>query len=268
MSDIFELRLNSGKLLEENKKVHEIGVIAMGSYLENHGSALPIDTDIKIASYVAFNVALKTGVKFLGTVCTSTEYDYVKHGIHNSLEDIISELEDIIIKYSKIGINKLLIINCHGGNSDISKKIDFLKDNIKKRLENSYSKELDMDSDVDVDLEYLKKIKHNFKDYGNIEKLKIDVKSFGYIHAYSEELSIGKYIGIYEEKKMNKHNPLNYEEIGMVGLVEARQNNKYINEEAEMVENKPAIVDANYGKELTDKMIKESIYCIKEFLKE
>ncbi|WP_209731855.1 2-amino-5-formylamino-6-ribosylaminopyrimidin-4(3H)-one 5'-monophosphate deformylase [Methanococcus voltae] len=261
---MFELRLNSGKLLEENKKVHEIGVIALGSYLENHGSALPIDTDIKIASYVALNVALKTGVKFLGTVCTSTEYDYVKHGIHNSLEDITSELEYIIIKYSKIGVNKFLIINCHGGNSDISKKIDFLKENVKKRLETNYCEE----SYLDLDLGHLKKIKHNFKDYGNVEKLKIDIKSFGYIHAYSEELSIGKYIGIYEEKKMDKHNPLNYEEIGMVGLVEARQNNKYINEEAEMVENKPAIVDVNYGKELTDHMINDSIECITEFLKE
>ncbi|MCS3900783.1 2-amino-5-formylamino-6-ribosylaminopyrimidin-4(3H)-one 5'-monophosphate deformylase [Methanococcus voltae] len=256
--DNFELRLNSGKLIDNDSKVHEIGVIAMGSYLENHGSALPIDTDIKIASYVALNVALTTGAKFLGTVCTATEYDYIKHGIHNSLEDILEELEEIIIKYSKIGVNKFLIINCHGGNSDVSKKIEQLQEKIRNNFKEYGTTE--------KELEYIKKIKYNFKEYGNTEKINIKIKSFGYIHAYSEELSIGKCIGIYDETKFNKHTPENYGEIGMVGLPEARLNNKYIDKEAKMVESIPAVVNEQYGEELIKKMVNESIEYIREFL--
>ena len=45
-----ELRVNAGNV--KNPNVHKIGIIALGSHLENHGPALPIDTDAKIASYI------------------------------------------------------------------------------------------------------------------------------------------------------------------------------------------------------------------------
>ena len=51
-----ELRVNAGNV--KNPNVHKIGIIALGSHLENHGPALPIDTDAKIASYIAFRAAL------------------------------------------------------------------------------------------------------------------------------------------------------------------------------------------------------------------
>ncbi|MBO7731294.1 MAG: creatinine amidohydrolase, partial [Methanobrevibacter sp.] len=40
-----ELRVNAGNV--KNPNVHKIGIIALGSHLENHGPALPIDTDAK-----------------------------------------------------------------------------------------------------------------------------------------------------------------------------------------------------------------------------
>ena len=112
-----DLSYGSGNIFDE--KVHEIGIIALGSFLENHGSALPIDTDAKIASYIALNVSISTGAKFLGVVIPSTEYSYVKHGIHDSIEDVITYIKYLIENGRKIGINKFLIVNCHGGNTII-----------------------------------------------------------------------------------------------------------------------------------------------------
>ena len=42
-----ELRYESGNIISPN--VHRVGILAIGSHLENHGAALPIDTDSKIA---------------------------------------------------------------------------------------------------------------------------------------------------------------------------------------------------------------------------
>ena len=39
------LRYDSGNVI--SSKVHGIGILAVGSHLENHGAALPIDTDPK-----------------------------------------------------------------------------------------------------------------------------------------------------------------------------------------------------------------------------
>lgn len=81
-----KLRYSSGKVISQ--KVHEIGVLAVGSHLENHGAALPIDTDSKIASYLALQASLKSGAKFLGILYAATEYNYIKHGIHIDAEDL------------------------------------------------------------------------------------------------------------------------------------------------------------------------------------
>ncbi|ADG12964.1 Creatininase [Methanocaldococcus infernus ME] len=219
------LRLNGGKIL--NEKVHEIGVIAMGSYLENHGSALPIDTDIKIASYVSLMACIKTGAKFLGTVIPSTEYSYVKHGIHNKVSDIVEYLTFLLTWAKRIGIKKVIIVNCHGGNILAEKEI--------KELE-------------------------------NLINIKIKFLSFPLTHAATEELSIGYVIGIANKEKMKEHKPENYAEIGMVGLREAREKNKEIDEEAKRVEKEGVKIDEELGKKLLDEFINKVVNEITNFL--
>ena len=81
-----KLNYSSGNVI--SPKVHEIGILAIGSHLENHGAALPIDTDSKIASYIALQAALRSGAKFLGILYAATEYDYIKHGIHIDAEEL------------------------------------------------------------------------------------------------------------------------------------------------------------------------------------
>ena len=61
-----ELRYRAGNI--RNPEVHKVGIIALGSHLENHGPALPIDTDAKIGAHIAFQSSLKSGAKYLGII--------------------------------------------------------------------------------------------------------------------------------------------------------------------------------------------------------
>jgi 2-amino-5-formylamino-6-ribosylaminopyrimidin-4(3H)-one 5'-monophosphate deformylase len=222
-----ELRLNSGKIL--NKKVHEIGIIALGSFLENHGSVLPIDTDAKIASYISLKVSILTGAKFLGVVLPSTEYDYVRHGIHNKPEEVVEYIKFLIKEGKKIGVKKFLIINCHGGNVLIS---DLLND-----LENQFN-------------------------------VMVKLKNITFTHASTEELSVGYVIGIADESKLNEHDFNKYPEIGMVGLKEARKNNIYIDNEAKTVEKYGVKIDAELGNNILKKSISECVEMVKKLINE
>ncbi|WP_423793077.1 2-amino-5-formylamino-6-ribosylaminopyrimidin-4(3H)-one 5'-monophosphate deformylase [Methanocaldococcus indicus] len=219
------LRYSSGNVV--NEKVHKIGVIALGSFLENHGAVLPIDTDIKIASYISLISCIKTGAKFLGVVIPSTEYSYVKHGIHNSVDDVIKYLDFIINEGKKIGIEKIVIVNCHGGNILIKDKLE--------------------------DLEK----KHN---------VKIKLLNFPLTHAGTEEVSIGYVLGIYKGSLEEHNNFGKYPEVGMVGLKEAREKNKDIDNEAKKVEKFGVKLDINLGKKLLDEYINKVIKEIISFI--
>ncbi|MBW9221813.1 2-amino-5-formylamino-6-ribosylaminopyrimidin-4(3H)-one 5'-monophosphate deformylase [Methanothermococcus sp. SCGC AD-155-C09] len=220
-----ELRLDSGNIL--NKKIHEVGIIALGSFLENHGTALPIDTDAKIASYLSLRVSILTGAKFLGVVLPSMEYSYVRHGIHNKPEDVVDYLRFILSWSKKLGIKKVLIINCHGGNVPISK---YLSD-----LEREYD-------------------------------LKIILKNITFIHAGTEELSLGSVIGIAKEEKLKYHDFKKYPEIGMVGLKEARKKNKLIDRDAKIVERHGVKIDKKLGERILKRAIDECIECINSLI--
>ena len=110
-----KLRLTAGNV--SNPNVHQIGIIALGSHLENHGPALPIDTDSKIASYIAFNASLLSGAKYLGIIYPAHEIAEIDHGIHNTLEDLCSNIIEVLKSAKKyLGISKVIIVNGHGGN--------------------------------------------------------------------------------------------------------------------------------------------------------
>lgn len=81
-----QLRVNAGNI--RNPDIHKIGIIALGSHLENHGPALPIDTDAKIAAHIALEASLKCGAKFLGIIYPAHELAEIKHGHHVSLEEL------------------------------------------------------------------------------------------------------------------------------------------------------------------------------------
>ena len=126
---MIELRYSSGNVISPD--VHKIGVLAVGSHLENHGAALPIDTDSKIASYVALEASLRTGAKYVGVLYVATEYDYVKHGIHIPIEVLVNNELIPFLKNVKNNLNleSVVSVNAHGGNVLIKDHLKFIKKN-------------------------------------------------------------------------------------------------------------------------------------------
>lgn len=231
MNDI-QLKYSSGNILSE--KVHEIGLIALGSHRENHGSSLPIDTDSKIAANVTLNVATKTGATFLGIFYGATEYYYVQHGIHLEKDELINRQIIPQLENAKqlLGIKKVIIVNGHGGNNLLLTEIDSISE--KTGLEIIFNNSI--------------------------------IENEG-PHACTGELSMGKILGIVDEKRLEEHNDFKkHPEVGMVGLTLAREKEPIINQEATIIEKEGFTIDEALGQELLDNAEKSIINDIKSLL--
>lgn len=227
-----KLRYSSGNVL--SPKVHEIGVLAVGSHLENHGAALPIDTDSKIATYLALQASLRSGAKFLGILYAATEYDYIKHGIHIDAEELAKKRLFPTLKTARdcLNIKKVVLVNGHGGNVPLLDYLEYIENEL------------------------------NLKIIFNNKIVEIEGP-----HAGTGELSMGSILGIVDESKLEEHcNFENYPEVGMVGFKEARNIDKGINEGAKTVETEGVCIDINLGKKLLETAIEDIIKDIHEFL--
>lgn len=227
-----KLKYSSGNVLSE--KVHEIGIIALGSHRENHGSALPIDTDSKIAANVALNVATKTGATFLGIFYGATEYDYVKHGIHLDKDELISTqiIPQLLNAKELLGIKKVIIVNGHGGNNRIINEI--------KSISKKTGLQIIFNNSI--------------------------IENEG-PHACTGELSMGKILGIADETKLEEHGNFDINpEVGMVGLKLARENEPLIDQEANIIEKEGFEIDEKFGQYLLDNAEKRIIEDIKHLL--
>ena len=227
-----KLKYESGKVMSE--KVHQIGIIALGSHRENHGTALPIDTDSKIAANVALNVATKTGATFLGIFYGATEYDYVKHGIHLKKEDLINNqiIPQLLNAKKLLNISKVIIVNGHGGNNLIINEI--------KDISNKTGLKIVFNNSI-------------------IEKEGP--------HACTGELSMGKVLGFIDEEKIIEHGNFDKNpEVGMVGLKLARENEPIIDEEARFIEKNGFKIDEDIGRKLLDDAEKNIIESVKSLL--
>ena len=213
-----KLNYSSGNVI--SPKVHEIGILAVGSHLENHGAALPIDTDSKIASYIALKAALISGAKFLGILYSATEYDYVKHGIHIDVKDLAIKRLLPTLKTAKkcLNIKKVVLVNGHGGNISLLDYID------------------DIGNELDIKIIFNNRI--------------VEIEG---PHAGSGELSMGSILNIIDESKLLEHCDFKkYPEVGMVGLGEARKNDEGINQGAEIIENEGVFIDKDLGNSLIE----------------
>lgn len=220
-----ELNYSSGNVISPN--VHEIGILAIGSHLENHGAALPIDTDSKISSYISLQASLRCGALFLGILYAATEYDYIKHGIHIDAQNLAQKRLLPTLKAAKkcLNIKKVILVNGHGGNLPI---LDYIEE-IENRLE----------------------IKIVF----NNRLIEMEGP-----HAGTGELSIGSILGITDESKLNEHCDFKkYPEVGMVGLKQARINDEGINQGAKIVEKEGVCIDNDLGKQLLENSIQNII---------
>jgi 2-amino-5-formylamino-6-ribosylaminopyrimidin-4(3H)-one 5'-monophosphate deformylase len=227
-----KLRYSSGNVI--SPKVHEIGVLAVGSHLENHGAALPIDTDSKIAAHLALQASLRSGAKFLGILYAATEYDYIKHGIHIDAEELAKKRLLPTLKTAKkcLNIKKIVLVNGHGGNIPL---IDYLED-----IENELGLKIIFNNKI-VEIEGP--------------------------HAGSGELSMGCVLKIVDKSKLDEHcNFGKYPEVGMVGFKEARNIDKGINEGAEAIETEGVCIDIKLGNEMLETAIEDIIKDVKSLL--
>ncbi|MDR3292267.1 MAG: 2-amino-5-formylamino-6-ribosylaminopyrimidin-4(3H)-one 5'-monophosphate deformylase [Methanobrevibacter sp.] len=226
-----ELRYSSGNI--KNPNVHKIGIMALGSHLENHGPALPIDTDAKIASYIALNASLHSGAKFLGVIYPAYEMDEINHGIHNSLNDLVNNIIETLNSGKKfLGIDKVIIVNAHGGNLPLYQCLD--------RIE----------YETDLIIQLNNKIVEREGPHGG-----------------SGELSMGKVLGILNENEIeNQSNVKVYGEVGLYEFNDARAKDPNIEMGAIEVEEEGVYVDLDYGKQLFNLAINSVLFDIEKFL--
>jgi 2-amino-5-formylamino-6-ribosylaminopyrimidin-4(3H)-one 5'-monophosphate deformylase len=226
-----ELRYSSGNI--KNPDVHKIGVIALGSHLENHGSALPIDTDAKIASYIALNASLQSGAKFLGVIYPAYEIDEIDHGIHNSLDELTNNIIETLKSGKKfLMIDKVVIVNAHGGNLPLCQCLDHIE------------------HDTDLIIQLNNKI--------------IEVEG---PHGGSGEISMAKVLGILDENEVKNQTNLEiYGEVGLSKFTDARAKDPGIEKGAIEIEEEGVYVDLDYGKQLFNLAINSVLLDIEKFL--
>ncbi|MCI6994410.1 2-amino-5-formylamino-6-ribosylaminopyrimidin-4(3H)-one 5'-monophosphate deformylase [uncultured Methanobrevibacter sp.] len=226
-----ELRYGAGKV--RNPEVHKIGIIALGSHLENHGPALPIDTDAKIGAYIAFQSALQTGAKFLGIIFPAYELDTIDHGVHVSLETLKKNVIETLNNAKKfLDIEKVVIVNSHGGNIPLMAELWEIED------------------ETEMAVVFNNKV----------------ISSEG-PHGGSGELSMAKVLGIVNEDELkNQANVDEYEEVGLHGFKQARQDDPNIEEGARDVEENGVYIDEEYGERLFTLAINSVLFDVEKLL--
>jgi 2-amino-5-formylamino-6-ribosylaminopyrimidin-4(3H)-one 5'-monophosphate deformylase len=222
---MIQLRYSSGKVVSED--VHKVGLLALGSHLENHGAALPIDTDSKIAAHLALQASLRTGAKFLGILYAAAEYSYVKHGKHVTPPDLVEKRLKPTLQAAKTCLNleKIVLVNGHGGNVPIKEYLSNLEEEL------------------------------GLKILFNNKIVEIEGP-----HAGTGELSIGAVLGILNDKKLEEHCKFEeYPEVGMVGLKEAREKSEGIEAGAREILDSGVCVDEELGEYLLEEAIEDVV---------
>ena len=226
------LRYESGNIL--SPEVHTIGILAIGSHLENHGSALPIDTDSKIAAYIGLQASLVTGAMFLGILYSATEYSYIDHGVHLKPDDLVEKQLIPTLKSAKksLCLDSVVLVNGHGGNLPIKEYLDLIQE------------------------------KTELKIVFNNKIVEIEGP-----HAGTGEISIGALLGFLDASKIDEHCDFDkYPEVGMVGLTKARDVDEGIDKGANEVEKLGVCVDMNLGESLLETAIVNVIDDVKKIL--
>ncbi len=227
-----KLRTESGNII--SKEVHKVGILAIGSHLENHGAALPIDTDSKIVSYITLQASLITGAKFLGILYAATEYPYIDHGVHLTPEELVEKhiIPTLISAKKCLDLDSVVLVNGHGGNVPVK----------------NYLEELNEKTGLNITF--------------NNKIVEIEGP-----HAGTGEISMAALLGFLDESKLDVHcNFDDYPEVGMVGLEEARINDSGIDNYALEVEKLGVCVDLVLGESLLETAIASVIEDIEEIL--
>ncbi len=207
-----------------------VGVLALGSHDERHGAALPPDTDARIAERIAREAARRTGASFLGVLRSSYELPGIDTGEHQSLEELVEELSEVLRKSKKDGVQAVVLVNAHGGNQKLREKLDGLGQELGLKIRFS-TKITDIEGP----------------------------------HAGTGELSIGAVIGITDESRLGGHSNFErYPEVGFVGLKEARRRYSWAEKHAQEVLERGVRVDKFLGDKLLGRAVADVVKDVKE----
>lgn len=226
-----ELRYRAGNIRDPG--VHKIGIIALGSHLENHGPALPIDTDAKIGAHIAFQSSLRSGAKFLGIIFPAYELDEIDHGVHVSLDTLKENVIKTLNSAKEfLDIEKVVIVNAHGGNIPLMAEL------------------WDIEDKTGLSIIFNNKV----------------ISSEG-PHGGSGELSMAKVLGIIDETQLEHQADVDkYIEVGLHGFKQARENDPNIEQGARDVEENGVYVDEEYGHRLFNLAINSVIFDVEKLL--
>ncbi|MCS7131408.1 MAG: 2-amino-5-formylamino-6-ribosylaminopyrimidin-4(3H)-one 5'-monophosphate deformylase [Hadesarchaea archaeon] len=208
-----------------------VGVLALGSHEERHGAALPLDTDIKLASHVALEAAKRAGARFLGVIFSSCELPEIDTGRHQTLERLVAELRARLLEARiTLGIDAVVLVNGHGGNEPLRGQLEALERELGMRL---------LFNNTIVELEGP--------------------------HAATGELSMGAAIGIVDTSRLAEHVDFHHHpEVGFVGLWAARRRYSWAEQHAKEVLERGVRVDLFLGEKLLECAIVDVVNNIRE----
>lgn len=106
---------------DEAERVERVAVLPVGS-LEQHGDHLPLATDTIVACAIAGRVANAYGLRLLPPITFSCSHEHAAWPGTVSLRasTLITLIEDIASSLRASGVEKLVVVNGHGGNYVLS----------------------------------------------------------------------------------------------------------------------------------------------------
>ncbi|EFC81781.1 creatininase family protein [Parafrankia sp. EUN1f] len=98
-----------------------VAVLPVGSF-EQHGDFLPLTTDTLIASAIARRIADDYGLFLLPPITFSCSHEHASYPgtVSISARTLIALIDDITASLSASGVDRLVIVNGHGGNYVLS----------------------------------------------------------------------------------------------------------------------------------------------------
>jgi creatinine amidohydrolase len=106
---------------DERQRGAEVAVLPVGSF-EQHGAYLPLTTDAVVACAITHEVAQAYPVMLLPPITISCSHEHQAWGgtVSISARTLHLMVEDIAASLKRSGVERLVLVNGHGGNYVLS----------------------------------------------------------------------------------------------------------------------------------------------------
>jgi creatinine amidohydrolase len=113
--------LTTATATDEAHRDSRVAVLPVGSF-EQHGDHLPLITDTVVACLIARRIAETYGLFLLPpiTISCSHEHEGFAGTVSISAGTLIAVVDDVRASLARAGVNKLVLVNGHGGNYVLS----------------------------------------------------------------------------------------------------------------------------------------------------